>query len=84
MLFQNSPNPFDQTTQIKFGLPKPQSIILKLYDNTGKTISTLAEGQFTEGWHFVNLEVKDLSSGVYMYRLDSESGNRVEKMLVVK
>ena len=49
-----------------------------------RAISILAEGQFTEGWHFVNLEVKDLSSGIYMYRLDSESGNRVEKLLVVK
>jgi hypothetical protein len=80
----NFPNPFENTTQIKFALPNPSKITLKIYGQNGKEISKLTDGFFGAGWHSIQYDATNLSSGNYLYKLETEQGVKVEKMLVVK
>ncbi|UCE05588.1 MAG: DUF362 domain-containing protein [bacterium] len=68
-LFQNFPNPFNQSTTINFYLPQPDYITLKLYSITGQEIETLVADEVPEGQHEINWTAQNLASGVYIYKL---------------
>ncbi|MFQ5675889.1 MAG: FlgD immunoglobulin-like domain containing protein, partial [bacterium] len=70
----NYPNPFNPETQIKFELPEPAHVTLKVYNVLGKKVRTLVNGDFEANFHTVrwdgkNDSGKDLSSGVYIYTI---------------
>ena len=83
-LSQNYPNPFNPTTTISFQLPEASFIILKVFDALGTEVETIAEGKYPAGVHEVNFDAKDLSSGLYMYRIISGTNEITRKMIVVK
>ena len=83
-LSQNYPNPFNPTTTISFQLPEASFISLKVFDALGAEIETIAEGKYPAGVHEVNFDAKDLSSGLYMYRIISGTNELTRKMMVVK
>ncbi len=70
---QNFPNPFNPTTEIWFKLGDDSIIRLKLYDVLGREIKTLAEGNYSNGYHRLTLNANDISSGVYTYKLEATS-----------
>lgn len=89
VLDQNYPNPFNPTTTINFTLPRAEDIKVVVYDMLGKSIRTLASGHFNAGVHKVEWDGQDqngntVSTGVYLYRLESESITLTKKMLLVK
>jgi hypothetical protein len=83
-LMQNYPNPFNPTTKIRFAMPVSGFTTLKLYDATGKEVSTLLSQNVAAGTFEYELKANNLPSGVYFYKL--ESGNFVDtkKMVLVK
>ncbi|MDZ7721008.1 MAG: T9SS type A sorting domain-containing protein [Balneolaceae bacterium] len=83
-LNQNYPNPFNPTTQISYQLPQQSNVLLEVYDLTGKLITTLVNETVSSGTHNVTFDAANLSSGVYMYRL--QTANRVlsRKLTVIK
>jgi hypothetical protein len=83
-LSQNYPNPFNPSTTISFQLPEASYITLKVFDALGTEVATIAEGKFPAGVHEVNFDAKDLSSGLYMYRIISGTNELTRKMMVVK
>jgi hypothetical protein len=83
-LSQNYPNPFNPTTTISFQLPEATYITLKVFDALGTEVATIAEGKYPAGVHEVNFDAKELSSGLYMYRIISGSNELTRKMMVVK
>ncbi len=83
-LQQNYPNPFNPATNITFELNNPDHISLKVYDMLGQEIATLAEGQYNSGQHQVNFTADGLSSGVYIYRLQTSSRSITRTMTLVK
>ncbi len=83
-LSQNFPNPFNPTTAINFSLEKPSDTSLRIYDVLGKEIAVLVN-QFAEaGSYTINFDSKQLSSGIYFYRLTSGNYNSIKKMVVLK
>ncbi|MGA7306398.1 MAG: T9SS type A sorting domain-containing protein [Rhodothermales bacterium] len=68
-LHQNYPNPFAQETAIEFTLPHPASVLLEVFDVTGRRIATLADKSFSAGLHTVRFGGGSLPAGVYPYRL---------------
>lgn len=68
-LAQNYPNPFNPSTTIQFALPSAQHAVLRVYDVLGERVATLFDGYAAAGVHSVIWSPKDLSSGVYLYRL---------------
>ncbi len=83
-LNQNYPNPFNPTTNIKFALPESGNISLKVYDQLGREVKTLSEGLKSAGTYEVTFDAGNLTSGVYFYKLITNSATITKKMLLVK
>ena len=89
-LNQNSPNPFNPSTNISFSLPENSFVKLVVYDITGREISVLADDNFSAGNHSVLFNASSLPSGVYFYRLESSPENssrqftEIKRMILVK
>ena len=83
-LAQNYPNPFNPATSIRFELPEAQSVMLEVFDMSGRQIATLASGVHQAGSHEVKFDASDLSSGVYLYRLQTAAGTLTRKFTLLK
>lgn len=83
-LSQNYPNPFNPTTQISFTLPQAMDIRLVIYDLLGREVAVLADGAYSAGSHSVNWNALDISSGVYLYRLQAGAQTQMRKMTLMK
>ncbi len=83
-LEQNYPNPFNPSTTISFTLNADQYVTLKVYNALGEEISTLINGNLTQGSHRINFNANSLSSGLYFYRLESGKQFQVRKMILMK
>lgn len=83
-LYQNYPNPFNPSTTVKFDLPAAGNVSLKVYDITGRLVSTLIDGYRTAGSHSVILNASGLSSGVYLYQIRTSEYSAVRKFTLIK
>jgi hypothetical protein len=83
-LEQNYPNPFNPSTTIKYSVANAGPVTLKVYNTIGQEVATLVNQTVSAGEHTVSFDARNLSSGMYMYKLSA--GSRVEsrKMLVLK
>jgi len=83
-LNQNYPNPFNPSTIIRFELPNQSNVRLEVYDMTGRMVAILAEGQLPAGVHHVNFDGTNLSSGIYLYRLEASGIQLTKKLTLIK
>jgi hypothetical protein len=83
-LLQNYPNPFNPSTKIEYQIPSQSNVILKVYDFTGKEVQTLVNEIKSAGKYSLDFNASSLSSGVYFYKLETESFSSVKKMTVIK
>jgi hypothetical protein len=79
-----NPNPFNPSTTLSFELPAASHISLKIYDNAGRLVSTLADGFREVGSHSVTFDGSELPSGVYLYRLQTGQNTSSGKLLLLK
>jgi len=70
-LSQNYPNPFNPITKIKFGLPENANTKLIIYDILGREVTILVNEELEAGYHEVDFNASNLSSGVYFYRMQT-------------
>lgn len=85
----NYPNPFNPSTVIKYNIPVSAFVTLKIYDVSGREVSTLKNEIQNEGSYDVNFNASGLSSGVYYYKLTAAKNNAVnfvsvKKMVLIK
>ena len=83
-LHQNYPNPFNPTTSISFELNKAQDVSLVVYNLLGQKVLTLVNDRLESGQHRINLNASNLASGIYMYRLTTNSQSLTKKMTLIK
>jgi agmatine deiminase len=83
-LEQNYPNPFNPTTSIKYSIGKTQYVTLKVYDVLGNEAAILVNEEKPSGTYKVKFDGKNLSSGIYFYRLSAGSFNLIRKMILIK
>jgi hypothetical protein len=83
-LAQNYPNPFNPTTIIKYQLPVDSRVTIKLFDILGREVMTLLNEDKKAGVYELEFNASHLTSGVYIYRMQSGDFNSVKKMLMVK
>jgi len=85
VLEQNYPNPFNPTTTIKFAVAETQKAELKVFDVLGNEVVSLFNGVAEEGIIYeLELNGENLSSGIYFYRLETNSKVENRKMLLLK
>lgn len=83
-LSQNYPNPFNPTTKIVYGIPRDGFVSLRIYDMNGREIRTLVNEPKTSGYYTITFNAKDLSSGVYFYKLESGNFISAKKFVFIK
>jgi len=81
-LYQNIPNPADQTTIIKYQIDESMTVNLSLFDMMGKQVKVLVNEQRPTGIHQVSLDCGSLKPGIYYYTLLA-NGERITRKLVI-
>jgi hypothetical protein len=79
-LKQNYPNPFNPTTNIMFGIPQNSSVKIAIYDMLGREVAVLVNANYTPGYYTVPFNASRLASGMYIYRMSSQSLSGDQKM----
>ncbi len=80
-LLSNHPNPFNPNTNISFDVRAGETGILEIYDVRGRKLES---HEFSAGSHNYLWQAEGKSSGIYFYRLKSESYRETKKMLLLK
>jgi hypothetical protein len=88
-LTQNSPNPFNPSTEIDFALPKAAFVTLKIYNIMGQEVITLINKNMSAGiyqvtWDGTDKTGRSVSSGVYLYRIQAGDYLQTKQMLLLK
>jgi len=89
-LYQNSPNPFNPTTVIRYDVPAGGGkVSIRIYDVGGRLIHTLVDGNVTPGrksatWNAKDAHGNPVSSGIYFFRLSAGSTTLTKKMILLK
>jgi chitinase len=89
-LYNNYPNPFNPSTIISWQLPAGGFVTLKIYDILGNEVATLVQEFQQAGLHSVSFNSeqvtnhRQLSSGIYFYRLQTGSSVETKKLLLLK
>jgi hypothetical protein len=94
-LRQNYPNPFNPTTVIEYALPKASDVKIQIYNILGQKVRNLVDEQQDPGykrihWDGTDDSGKEVSSGVYFYRIvaRTDQGNedfvKCKKMTLLK
>jgi hypothetical protein len=83
------PNPFNPTTNIQFNVAKSENVKLIVFNILGQKIATLVNGvmkagSYTATWNGKDAFGNSVASGIYFYRLESQSFNSTKKMILMK
>jgi len=83
-LKQNYPNPFNNSTVIEYELEKKAHVLLDIFDIRGKRIMNIVNNREEPGIHRVIFSSRQLASGIYFYRLKTDSFSETRKLLLIK
>ena len=83
-LQQNYPNPFNPTTTIEFAVDATQYVSLSVYDILGRRVATLVANTVPAGVYKVTFNASDLTSGLYLYRLELDGAVIDKTMALIK
>jgi hypothetical protein len=83
-LYQNTPNPFINTTMIGFHLPEATEATLTIFDESGRMIFTQT-GDFGKGYNAITLDRNMVNSiGMLYYKLETATDSATKKMIQTK
>lgn len=82
-LFQNIPNPVTSNTEIGFFLPEDTKATITLINKLGQEY-LIAGGEYTGGYHSVNLERKNLQAGMYFYSLETPTKTLTKQLTLIE
>jgi hypothetical protein len=83
-LSQNYPNPFNPVTTIEFSLPKPEHVVLTVYDILGAPVGVVVSEYLTAGHYSARWDGTNVASGIYYYRLVAGRFVQTKKMSLVR
>jgi len=85
----NYPNPFNPSTTIRFAVKEPGQITINVYNNKGQLVKTLLNenkkaGNHSVIWNGTDNNGKSVSSGIYLYRMQTTGLSQTRKMMLMK
>lgn len=83
-LNQNYPNPFNPATTITYSVHVDSPVRLTVTDLTGRVVRTLVDTRQSAGTYRVNVDMLNVSSGVYLYRLEAAGMTLTRSMTLIK
>ncbi len=84
VLHQNYPNPFNPVTTIRFDLAKATDVKLTIYDISGRRVQELVNSSMNAGSYDLRWNAGHLSSGMYLYRIETPEFTATNKLLLLK
>ncbi len=82
-LSQNFPNPFNPLSTIRFQIPSPSHVVLRVYDILGKEIATLVNEPLPTGSYEKTFDGSGLASGMYFYRMQAGQFEQTRKLVLL-
>ena len=79
-----TPNPFNASTGLSFGLPHKGVVSLEVFDILGRRIATLIDREYPAGVHEVTFDATEYASGIYLCRLSAGGRSFVRKLSLLK
>ena len=88
-LHNAAPNPFNPSTTLSFTVGGKEQVSLRVYDISGRLVTTLVNGEMSGGAHSVIWDGRDSSgetvaSGIYLYQIQSHSFTQTKRMTLLK
>lgn len=88
-LSQNQPNPFNPETNITYQVPKTSLVKIEVFNLLGQRIKTLVNeeknpGTYQINWNGLDDQGKSVVSGIYLYRIQSQSFNQMKRMILLR
>ncbi len=82
---KNKPNPFNESTEITFSLPRDEKATIRVFDLAGRMLFSHEE-DYTKGTHSVQIDAKHLGgiAGVYFYELKTKTFTELKRMMLVE
>jgi hypothetical protein len=83
-LYQNYPNPFNPVTKISYKINLEGYVTLKVYNLVGQVIRVMVDEYQKPGNYEVEFDAGDLSTGVYLYKLQINGFTSVKRMTLIR
>jgi hypothetical protein len=83
-LSQNYPNPFNDNTSVSFILSKPCWVSLKIFNVTGVEVAKLVDKAYPAGIHSVSWKAGENATGIYFYKIQTNTFTEIRKMLLLR
>jgi hypothetical protein len=88
-LYQNSPNPFNSLTGIRYSIPRECNVSVSIYDISGKLVKNLVDetmnaGVYSISWNGNDNDGRNVGQGVYFYILKTTGEKMQKKMLMLR
>ncbi|MBT4503554.1 MAG: aminotransferase class V-fold PLP-dependent enzyme [Gemmatimonadetes bacterium] len=84
VLRPNYPNPFNESTNIRFQLPQAEHVEIAVYNAEGQLVDVLQDGWREAGAHQLTWNAAERASGPYFYQVTAGSDREVRKMLLLR
>ncbi len=84
LLDENYPNPVQDHTTFRFGIPDSSRVLLLIYDATGREVDRILDSQFGAGYHTFRWEVPELAAGTYFYHIITDEASLTRTLTLVK
>lgn len=84
IISSNYPNPFNPSTIISYNISKVSNVKIVVYDNLGREVQVLFNGNRSEGNYEAIFNGSNVASGVYYYIISIDGFSETKKMLLVK
>jgi methionine-rich copper-binding protein CopC len=88
-LRQNKPNPFESSTVVRFDVPRPSDLSIKIYDAEGRLVRILAQGKTKPGrhavaWNGVDSDGNTVSPGIYFIKMEATGFTATRKVTLLR
>lgn len=80
----NYPNPFNPTTEIAYTLAEDSDVVIQVYNVKGQIVETLVNENQSKGEHTVTWNADNMASGVYFYKINTNSFSQMKKCILMK
>ena len=81
-IYQNTPNPFSTSTEIKFYLSEESHVVISIYNILGEKLEDIANSNFNEGMNTIKFDAENYSSGNYFYKINTENYSATRSMSI--
>jgi len=82
VLYAAYPSPSREVVNFVYSLPADGRVVLSVYDLSGRRVATLVDSELTAGRHETSWSCAETPSGVYLYRLETNSGSLTQRLVV--